>query len=118
MLTGYADKSFVIRALRNSAYDFIEKPFSKEEILLTVGRAADYIQMREEIKETKEKYLETAKLAEIGLISSKIADEINNPIQVIEGQIRFLKRCMAEQGLSDKKIEDGLEVVNKKCVVV
>ncbi|WP_028293910.1 sigma-54-dependent transcriptional regulator [Oceanobacter kriegii] len=39
MLTGHGDVSIAVEAMRNGAYDFLEKPFSSEVLLETVQRA-------------------------------------------------------------------------------
>ncbi|WP_221795223.1 sigma-54-dependent transcriptional regulator [Oceanobacter mangrovi] len=39
MLTGHGDVSIAVEAMRNGAYDFLEKPFPTEQLLETVQRA-------------------------------------------------------------------------------
>lgn len=39
IMTGYADVPTVIRAMRTGAVDFIEKPFSDDEVLSSISRA-------------------------------------------------------------------------------
>ncbi len=41
LLTGFGDISMAVNAIRNGAYDFIEKPFNNEHLLDTVKRAVD-----------------------------------------------------------------------------
>jgi len=41
LLTGFGDISMAVDAIRNGAYDFIEKPFDNEHLLDTVKRAID-----------------------------------------------------------------------------
>ncbi|MCW8863278.1 MAG: sigma-54 dependent transcriptional regulator [Colwellia sp.] len=41
LLTGFGDISMAVKAMRNGAYDFIEKPFNNEHLLDTVKRALD-----------------------------------------------------------------------------
>ncbi|MFA5074473.1 MAG: response regulator [Nitrospirota bacterium] len=61
IMTGYAEKETVIQALRYGAFDFIEKPFTKDFIYHTVKRAIDtqrtgleFKQAYEELKEKRE----------------------------------------------------------------
>jgi len=48
IITGHASMESAIEAIRAGAYDYLAKPFRSEEILLTVKRALDYQQVREE----------------------------------------------------------------------
>ncbi len=41
LVTGHGDISMAVNAIRDGAYDFIEKPFAAEEIIETVRRASD-----------------------------------------------------------------------------
>jgi putative nucleotidyltransferase with HDIG domain len=42
MVTAMHDVSIAISAMRKGAYDYLLKPFAKEQLLATVGRALDY----------------------------------------------------------------------------
>jgi two-component system, NtrC family, C4-dicarboxylate transport response regulator DctD len=41
MITGHGDISTAVRAMRNGAYDFLEKPYSSERLVKTVSRALE-----------------------------------------------------------------------------
>ena len=41
LLTGFGDISMAVKAMRNGAYDFIEKPFNNDDLVDTVKRALD-----------------------------------------------------------------------------
>ncbi|KGK13073.1 sigma-54-dependent transcriptional regulator [Vibrio navarrensis] len=48
MITGHGDISMAVKALRQGAYDFIEKPFSPEHLVETVKRAIEKRQLTNE----------------------------------------------------------------------
>jgi len=41
LMTGYGTIEMAVRALKDGAYDFIEKPFDNERIIRTIGRAVE-----------------------------------------------------------------------------
>ena len=41
LMTGYGTIEMAVQALKDGAYDFIEKPFDNERILRTIGRAIE-----------------------------------------------------------------------------
>jgi two-component system C4-dicarboxylate transport response regulator DctD len=42
LITGHGDVQLAVRAMREGAYDFVEKPFSASQLAEIVARAADY----------------------------------------------------------------------------
>lgn len=53
LITGHGDISMAVQAIRNGAYDFIEKPFSTERLIETVRRAFDKRQLTLENRDLK-----------------------------------------------------------------
>ncbi|MES2729606.1 MAG: sigma-54 dependent transcriptional regulator [Pseudomonadota bacterium] len=48
MISGHGTIEMAVQAIRNGAYDFIEKPFKTERLLLMVSRAAETHKLRQE----------------------------------------------------------------------
>lgn len=55
MITAYGSVSLVVEAIKKGAYDFIEKPFDNDKLLLTVKRAIEHAGLKNEVKELREK---------------------------------------------------------------
>ena len=55
MISGHATVQIAVEATRLGAYEFIEKPFSKEKILNYVNRALESSELKKEINTQKEK---------------------------------------------------------------
>lgn len=53
MISGHGTIETAVSAIRNGAYDFIEKPFETERLLLQVGRALEAARLRRENAELK-----------------------------------------------------------------
>ena len=55
MISGHGSIDTAVQAIRLGAYDFIEKPFAADRMLLSVGRAMEHRRLRREVKELREK---------------------------------------------------------------
>lgn len=52
-VTAFGSISLAVDAIKKGAYDFIEKPFDNDKLLLTVGRAVEHSQMKGELSTLK-----------------------------------------------------------------
>lgn len=52
-VTAFGSISLAVDAVKKGAYDFIEKPFDNDKLLLTVGRAIEHSRMKGEISNLK-----------------------------------------------------------------
>jgi two-component system nitrogen regulation response regulator NtrX len=53
MISGHGNIETAVTAIKNGAYDFIEKPFKSDRLLLTIERALEAARLRREIEELK-----------------------------------------------------------------
>ena len=53
MISGHGTIETAVRAIQNGAYDFIEKPFNADRLLLIVARALEASRLRREISELR-----------------------------------------------------------------
>ena len=54
VITGFATVETAIEAMKQGAYDFIPKPFTPDQLRITVGRAMERIRLREEARRLAE----------------------------------------------------------------
>ncbi len=54
-MSAFGDRELAIDALRRGAYDYIDKPFNKDEILLTLLKAQERLELKRENEELKQK---------------------------------------------------------------
>jgi two-component system nitrogen regulation response regulator GlnG len=59
MITAHARMESTITAMKEGAYDYLEKPFDIEELKILIGKAFGDIALREELRELKKAALET-----------------------------------------------------------
>jgi DNA-binding NtrC family response regulator len=55
VITAYGSIESAEDAIKKGAYDYITKPFRKEQILIAIDRALEWKNMRKELRELKEK---------------------------------------------------------------
>jgi two-component system, NtrC family, nitrogen regulation response regulator NtrX len=53
MISGHGNIETAVTAIKNGAYDFIEKPFKSDRLLLTIERALEAARLRRELDELK-----------------------------------------------------------------
>jgi two-component system C4-dicarboxylate transport response regulator DctD len=55
LVTGHGDITMAVEAMRDGAYDFIEKPFASERLVEVVGRAAEKRSLTLQVEELRNK---------------------------------------------------------------
>ena len=65
VMTGYAGVASAVELVRRGAYDFLQKPFDKEQLLLLVGRTLGHAALRHEVR---------------ALRANAAADRFNDPL--------------------------------------
>jgi two-component system nitrogen regulation response regulator GlnG len=66
MITAHAQMQSTITAMKEGAYDYLEKPFDIEELKIVIEKAFRDLSMRQELKELKKAALETESPQMIG----------------------------------------------------
>lgn len=70
IMTGYADKEIILRALKADADDFIQKPLNLLQLKSTIDKALEKRQLRQELLQVKR--LDRLKAEFLGLVSHKL----------------------------------------------
>jgi DNA-binding NtrC family response regulator len=72
IVTAHGSVSLAVNAIKDGAYDFIEKPFDNDQLLLTVRRALEYKNLSGELSHLKKRLDETCSLGQIIGSSAKL----------------------------------------------
>lgn len=99
VITGFGDKQTLVELVRRRCDYYLDKPFAPQDLLTaveTVLRRAEQTNCR--CANLQQEMIMSEKLNMIGQLAPKIAHEINNPAQVIQGY--------AEMLINSSKIDD------------
>ncbi|MDC1366230.1 sigma-54 dependent transcriptional regulator [Pelagibacterales bacterium] len=77
IISGHGNIEMAVDAIKEGAYEFIEKPFKSERLTLSVSRALEVKLIRDENKELKEINFDRNKLIGSSSNTSKVRDIIN-----------------------------------------
>lgn len=115
MATGYGTMETAIESLRKGAYDYINKPYNIDELLVILKKAiekqqlvfenkkllVDLVKAKEtleqkveertkELKKIQAKLVQQSRIASVGELAAGLAHEIGNPLQTILGNADLL----------------------------
>jgi RNA polymerase sigma factor (sigma-70 family) len=111
-LTGHADVPKAVRAMKQGAIDFIEKPFDDEHLLsrvqyaLTKGalqmhRKAEHDRMADRLEQLTPREREALNLIVAGRTNKEIADQLHISARTVEVHRARLMRKLEAESLSD-----------------
>ncbi len=120
IMTGKIDQYSYDQVITLGASDYIQKPFSPEEIVLRVKRVLKERSLKDEAIRLHEEKAQSLRLESIGQLAAGIAHEINTPIQYIGDNITFIQESFQDlnrliqellglfKAAGENRIEDGM----------
>ncbi len=113
MMSGQATKQTALDAMRAGAYDYLEKPIVKNELINIINKIFHEKKVLKELEQVKEDLLiRTEKLASIGQLASEIIHEIKNPLFGIKGYVQMM---LKDQDLTQKD-RDRLRLIENEVI--
>jgi two-component system, LuxR family, response regulator FixJ len=112
LITGHGDVAMAVKAIKDGAFDFIEKPFDEERLIESIGAAIEHGQ-RERVEQTERTSLE-ARAAELsprqlevmhlvaeGLSNKEIAIRLDISPRTVENYRAWVMEKMGASNLAD-----------------
>jgi two-component system nitrogen regulation response regulator NtrX len=76
MISGHGTVETAVAAIKRGAYDFVEKPFKAERLLILVRRAMEAAALKDEVIELKSRTTDNMEIIGISLFSSQLRQTI------------------------------------------
>lgn len=111
VISGSRDIDTAIRALREGAYDYLEKPFRNADVEATVARAVEHRRVRRERDEARARALRAERNATLVQVAAGIAHEVKNPLQGMIYACTNLHMALDAPGLPAATVSDAREQV-------
>jgi len=86
MITAYASLETAVSAIKRGAYDFLAKPFTPEELKITIRKAAGRLILAQQAR----KLAQEKRQVRFQIISV-LAHELKAPLAAVEGYLRIMK---------------------------
>ncbi|HCY85717.1 MAG TPA: hypothetical protein DHV36_11330, partial [Desulfobacteraceae bacterium] len=91
IMTGKINRFSYDQVVAKGASDYIQKPFSPEELVLRIERVLRERQLKKEAIRHQNEQAQSQRLESIGQLAAGIAHEINTPIQYIGDNTTFIR---------------------------
>lgn len=127
LVTGHGDKKTAVQALKLGAFDFIEKPFDDDELLVSVEKAIEYYSERKRYKLAKSilrrKHIEIKNLVQklskneesrTAELAGDVIHEIKSPLTVAD----FLINKVIDQVSSSADKNETVENAKKSSAMI
>ena len=112
MVTAHGSISLAVNAIKEGAYDFIEKPFDNDKLLLTVKRALEYSKLSGELSQLKSQISENYSFGQIVGNSVKLQQVIAQVRKVAVTQATVL--ILGESGVGKELIANAVHQFSQR----
>lgn len=112
IITAFGEVSQAVEAIKKGAYDYLEKPFDNDKLLLLIGRALKHQQLTNELAELKRTVNTRKSFDQIIGISGAMKKVIDQAKCVVETDASVL--LLGESGTGKDVIANAIHIAGKR----
>ena len=118
IMTAYVAADSAIAALRRGAYDYMTKPFSTGELLATLDRSFEKIELERARADAEEQLRQTQRLEAVGQLTGGVAHDFNNLLAVVMGNLDLLRRRQGLDAEGQDMVESAFQAADRGATLV
>ncbi len=96
LATAFGDMTSVVKALRSGIYDYFAKPLNTDQLLVTLDRCFERLQLEQDKRAAEAALGEARQMEAVGQIAGGVAHHFNNLLMVMLGNVERLKVRLAD----------------------
>jgi DNA-binding NtrC family response regulator len=112
IITAYGEVSLAVEAIKNGAYDYLEKPFDNDKLLMLIKRAIEHKRMSEELQTLKHAVAARKSFDQLIGISEKMNKVIAQAQCVVGTDASVL--LQGESGTGKEVIANAIHLASKR----
>jgi signal transduction histidine kinase len=118
IMTAYVAADSAIEALRRGAYDYMTKPFSATELLVTLDRCFERLELERARGEAEDQLRQAQRLEAIGQLTGGVAHDFNNLLAVVVGNLDLLKRQLTTDEDQMEMVDSALQAAERGATLI
>jgi signal transduction histidine kinase len=91
LATAFGDMASVVKALRSGIYDYFGKPLNTDQLLATLDRCFERLQLEQDKLAAQAALREARQMEAVGQVAGGVAHHFNNLLMVMLGNVERLK---------------------------
>lgn len=112
IMTAYADVKTAVQAIKDGAFDYIEKPFSNEELLITIERFQKFRNLERELHRLRSSFSEKTSFENLIGVSSSMRDVFDRIESVARTDVPVL--IQGESGTGKELVANAIHNLSQR----
>jgi signal transduction histidine kinase len=118
LITGYGTMDMFLEVIREGVSDFILKPIDMDQLIHSVNRVLEKRDMSENLIARTQQLLRAEKMATVGVLSTGIAHEINNPTTFIRTNLQLMSEYIKRMEPRFENLGDPKNAESVKNIIL
>jgi signal transduction histidine kinase len=118
IITGHGSVKSAIECIKKGAIDYLVKPINTPELIVTIKKSIEEINLKKELKktinnlkQTQQQLINSEKLSIIAKFATSIAHQLRNPLSVITSSSQYLIKKTSQ----DEQTRKILEIIKRNA---